>query len=47
MQVVKTDLPEVLIFEPKLFGDQRGFFLETYQLGRYAEHGVSPAVRAG
>jgi len=40
MQVVKTDLPEVLIVEPKLFGDQRGFFLETYQLGRYIEQGI-------
>jgi dTDP-4-dehydrorhamnose 3,5-epimerase len=41
MQVVSTDLPEVLIIEPKLFGDQRGFFLETYQLGRYAQHGIA------
>jgi dTDP-4-dehydrorhamnose 3,5-epimerase len=40
MQVVRTDLPEVLIIEPKLFGDQRGFFLETYQLGRYVEQGI-------
>ena len=35
MNVIATDLPEVLIIEPKLFGDQRGFFLETYQLARY------------
>src|ERR1700680_3460927 len=40
MQVISTDLPEVLIVEPKLFGDQRGFFLETYQLSRYVEHGI-------
>jgi dTDP-4-dehydrorhamnose 3,5-epimerase len=40
MQVTATDLPEVLVVEPKLFGDQRGFFLEAYQLGRYAEHGI-------
>jgi dTDP-4-dehydrorhamnose 3,5-epimerase len=40
MQVVKTNLPEVLIVEPKLFGDQRGFFLETYQLERYAGQGI-------
>ena len=33
MKVIATDLPEVLIIEPKLFGDQRGFFLETYQFG--------------
>ena len=41
MQVTRTDLPEVLIIEPKLFGDQRGFFLETYQLDRYVEQGIS------
>jgi dTDP-4-dehydrorhamnose 3,5-epimerase len=41
MQVVTTDIPEVLIVEPKLFGDQRGFFLETYQLARYLDQGIS------
>jgi len=41
MNVVSTALPEVLIFEPKLFGDQRGFFLETYQSERYAAAGVT------
>jgi dTDP-4-dehydrorhamnose 3,5-epimerase len=40
MNVIETDLPEVLILEPKLFGDQRGFFLEIYQQLRYAEHGI-------
>ncbi len=40
MNVIQTELPEVLIIEPKLFGDQRGFFVETYQFPRYAEHGV-------
>ena len=32
MNVIATAIPEVLIIEPKLFGDQRGFFLETYQV---------------
>ena len=40
MNVIKTELPEVLIIEPKLFGDQRGFFIETYQFPRYVEHGI-------
>jgi dTDP-4-dehydrorhamnose 3,5-epimerase len=40
MKVIATELPEVLILEPELFGDQRGFFLETYQSIRYAEHGI-------
>ncbi len=30
MQVVRSALPEVLILEPKVFGDSRGFFLESY-----------------
>jgi dTDP-4-dehydrorhamnose 3,5-epimerase len=41
MNVVATALPEVLIIEPKLFGDERGFFLETYHLNRYTECGIS------
>jgi dTDP-4-dehydrorhamnose 3,5-epimerase len=40
MNLIQTELPEVVIIEPKLFGDQRGFFLESYQFARYAEHGV-------
>src|SRR2546421_12576392 len=40
MNVLKTDLPEVFVMEPKLFGDQRGFFAETYQFNRYIEIGI-------
>src|SRR5579862_312002 len=40
MNIIPTDLPEVLIIEPKVFGDQRGFFLETYQFARYAAAGI-------
>ena len=40
MKVVATELPEVLILEPQLFGDQRGFFLECFQAKRYAEAGI-------
>jgi dTDP-4-dehydrorhamnose 3,5-epimerase len=41
MHVTTTAIPDVLIINPKLFGDQRGFFLETYQSTRYAAHGIS------
>jgi dTDP-4-dehydrorhamnose 3,5-epimerase len=41
MRVIASDVPDALIIDPKLFGDQRGFFLETYQSTRYAEHGIS------
>ncbi len=30
MKVTATSLPEVLLIEPKVFGDERGFFLESY-----------------
>lgn len=30
MEVITTDLPEVLILEPKVFGDARGFFMESF-----------------
>jgi len=30
MKVIPTELPEVLILEPKVFGDERGFFMESY-----------------
>ena len=30
MKVIPTELPEVLILEPKVLGDERGFFLESY-----------------
>jgi len=32
MQVVETNIPEVKIIEPKVFGDDRGFFLETFRM---------------
>jgi dTDP-4-dehydrorhamnose 3,5-epimerase len=41
MQAIKTKLDGVLVLEPELFGDARGFFLETYQSARYAEHGIT------
>jgi dTDP-4-dehydrorhamnose 3,5-epimerase len=40
MKVIETAIPGVLIIEPKVFGDSRGFFLETFQATRYAEAGM-------
>lgn len=36
MNVIATALPEVLILEPKVFGDERGFFLESYNRKTFA-----------
>jgi dTDP-4-dehydrorhamnose 3,5-epimerase len=43
MNIVRTELPGVVIVEPKIFGDARGFFVETWQSRRYGEAGM-PAV---
>jgi dTDP-4-dehydrorhamnose 3,5-epimerase len=40
MNVIATEVPDLLIIEPRIFGDQRGFFLETFQAARYASHGI-------
>lgn len=40
MNVIKTALAGVVIIEPKVFGDARGFFMETYQDKRYKEAGI-------
>lgn len=37
MKVSPTDLPEVLILEPKVFGDDRGFFMESYNRRAFNE----------
>lgn len=40
MNVIPTHLDGVVIIEPKVFGDHRGFFLESYQEQRYHENGI-------
>ena len=42
MKVIETDLPGVLIIEPKVLLDARGFFVETYQKERYQSMGITP-----
>jgi dTDP-4-dehydrorhamnose 3,5-epimerase len=43
MRVSETSLPGVCIIEPKVFPDDRGFFLESYHARKYAEFGISGA----
>ena len=40
MQIIETELPGVILIEPKIFGDSRGFFLETYHDSRYQQVGI-------
>lgn len=41
MRIIETQLPDVLLIEPKVFGDHRGFFLETYHQARYRDAGIA------
>lgn len=41
MDVHETDLPGVLVIEPRVFDDGRGFFKETYKKERYAKAGIA------
>ena len=38
MKFIKTDIPEILIIEPKLFGDARGYFLESFNKKTFEEN---------
>ena len=40
MKFIETSLPGVILIEPTLFGDDRGFFMETYHLERFREAGI-------
>lgn len=39
MKITKTPIPEVLLFEPTLHGDDRGYFMETFRLSHFSEVG--------
>src|SRR5262245_26714032 len=41
MRVNTTDLPGVLVIEPVVHRDDRGFFVETYHADRYRDHGIA------
>jgi dTDP-4-dehydrorhamnose 3,5-epimerase len=42
MKVTETKLPGAVVVEPKVFGDERGFFMETWNQTRYEEVGIPP-----
>lgn len=41
MNVIPTTIPDVLILEPRVFGDERGFFMETWNKRGFAEAGIT------
>lgn len=40
MKLIETRLPGCVVIEPAVFGDERGFFFETWNAGRFGEHGL-------
>lgn len=40
MEVTKTEIPGLLVIQPDVFNDSRGFFLESYSKSRYKEIGI-------
>jgi len=40
LKFIPTPLPDVLLIEPKVFQDERGFFLESYQKKNFSEAGI-------
>jgi len=43
MEIIETGIPGLLVIKPKLFGDSRGYFCETYNAARYQEAGITAA----
>jgi dTDP-4-dehydrorhamnose 3,5-epimerase len=40
MQITPTHIPDVILIEPQVFGDERGFNMETFQAKKFAEAGL-------
>lgn len=40
MQFIQTDIPDIVIIEPRVFEDSRGFFMETYQAEKFTQAGI-------
>jgi len=40
MRIVQTGIPDVMVIEPDVFGDERGFFMESWQKRKFAAAGI-------
>lgn len=40
MKIIETFIPGLLIIEPRVFADERGYFFEIYEAGRYLDNGI-------
>jgi dTDP-4-dehydrorhamnose 3,5-epimerase len=41
MEFIPTEIPDVLLIQPRVFEDERGFFLESYRKDRFQESGIA------
>ncbi len=39
-EFIKTEIPDVILIKPKVFGDERGFFMETYKKSDFEKAGI-------
>jgi dTDP-4-dehydrorhamnose 3,5-epimerase len=46
VNVLETELSGVLVIEPHVIGDSRGFFMESWNAARYEEHGITDSFSA-
>jgi dTDP-4-dehydrorhamnose 3,5-epimerase len=44
MEGIATEIPDVFLIKPKVFADDRGFFLESFQVRKYAQAGIPAAM---
>ena len=47
MKVIETDLPGCMVLEPQVFGDERGYFYESFNLAKLAGIGLHPQFVQG
>lgn len=41
MEFIRTDISDVILLKPKVFGDDRGFFMESYKKSLFIENGIT------
>ncbi|AHI29138.1 dTDP-4-dehydrorhamnose 3,5-epimerase [Marinobacter similis] len=45
MKIIETRIPDVVIIEPSIFGDERGFFMETWNEKAFRDAGINAAFK--
>lgn len=47
MKLIETDLPGCVVIEPQVFGDERGYFFESFNLDKLRPRGIAPTFVQG